>query len=164
MAESLTTRVAQLEAEVTALQAAVKDRFGGVVNEGVSAMAFELLNSDGEPVAELNTTEDGDPCFTLFDKDHEARFIVRLVDGRPELTLTLNADRSGYGAALLFIGRDGAPNLVLHGPSGDIVNHIRMGFSKAFEYPCRPYLEMEGANGRVELGHMPEMLGHANPI
>ena len=50
MAESLTARVARLEAEVASL----KGSLIGIVNEAVSAMGFELLNSDAEVVADGN--------------------------------------------------------------------------------------------------------------
>ena len=83
MPESLTDRVVHLEAEVADL----KRNLIGIVNGAVRAETFELLNSDGVPIAELTTTEDDEPSFILYDKNGEALFVVQLRNGRPMLLL-----------------------------------------------------------------------------
>ena len=138
MVESLIARVDRLEAEVASL----KGSLIGIVNEAVSAMGFELLNSDAEVVAELKTTEQDEPYFALLDKDHTARFIVQLRDSRPILILgdqnsnnKLSFGEFNDGAmALLVMAKDSSSNVLLGcGPNGE------------------PLLKLSGSDGTIAL-------------
>ena len=138
MAESLTARVARLEAEVASLKGCLI----GIVNEAVSAMAFELLNSDGEVVAELKTTEQDKPYFTVLDKDHTARFTVQLRNGRPILIL---GDQNGNTRLSFGEFNDGKMGLLVMAKdsSGDVL----LGFGPNGE----PFLKPSGLDGKVAL-------------
>ena len=138
MAEDLTTRIARLEAEVAYL----KENLVGTVNGAVQAKAFELLNSNGVPVAELTTTEDDEPSFILFDSDHVARCIIQLAGGRPSLILQ---DQDGDTQMVLGEGQDGSLGLLMVGQYRR--NRVVLGFG----YKGEPYLHIAGTDGAVDL-------------
>ena len=138
MAESLIARVDRLEAEVASL----KGSLIGIVNEAVSAMGFELLNSDAEVVAELKTTEQDEPYFALLDKDHTARFIVHLEGGSPQLLIR---DQDGNDRVSLAIRPDDSLGLVMTGQYRR--NRIILGFGRN----ASPYLQIAGTDGVIDL-------------
>ena len=145
MAESLTARVARLEAEVSSLKGCLI----GIHNEAVSAMAFELLNTDGVPVAELNTTEDGEPFFALLDKNGQARLVVQLGNGRPQFLL-----HDEDGNVRLTLGEDLNSNLGLVITGRYRRDHVLLGFGSNGQ-PC---LQIAGTEGAIDLdtrfGHL----------
>ena len=117
-------------------------------------MAFELLNSDGEVVAELKTTEQDEPYFTLLDKDHTARFIVQLRNGRPILIL---GDQNGntrlsFGEfndgkmGLLVMVKDSSGDVLLgFGSNGAISETIWARWQSCSGYICSAvWLESSG--------------------
>ena len=55
--------------------------------EVIRAKAFQLVNDNGDVVAELKTSRDGDTSFSLFDKDGEARLVAGLSSDGPRLVL-----------------------------------------------------------------------------
>ena len=105
-------------------------------------MAFELLNSGGEVVAKLETTEQDEPCFTLLDKDHTARFIVQLRNGRPFLILN---DQDGN--ALLSFGEFNDGKMGLLATAKDSSGDVLLGFGPNRE----PFLRLSGPDGVVAL-------------
>ena len=138
MPESLTERIVHLEAEVADL----KGNLIGIVNGAVRAETFELLNSDGVPIAELTTTEDDEPAFILYDKKGQARFVMRLGDGKPQLSL-LDQD----GDTRLALGADMEGNLGLLMIGQYRRNRVVLGFGGKGE----PYLHIAGTDGAVDL-------------
>ena len=138
MPESLAARVDRLEAEVATL----KGSLIGIVNEAVSAMGFELLNSDGEVVARLETTEQDEPCFTLLDNNGEARCVIQLIDGRPQLSLQ---DQDGNHR--LALAEDAASNMGLLIIGQYHRNRVLLGFGSSGE----PFLQIAGTDGAIDL-------------
>ena len=138
MAERLTDRVTRLEAEVASLKGCLI----GIVNEAVSAMAFELLNSDGVPVAELKTTEVGEPSFTFLDSNGEARCVIQLIDGRPHLSLQ---DQDGNQRLALAEDTESNLGLLMFGRYRH--NRVLLGFGSNGE----PYLQIAGTEGAIDL-------------
>ena len=85
----------------------------------VQAKAFQLVNDDGDVIAELKTAVLGDPSFVLFDGDGQRRLVAELNGGDPELTITngdghmqfeVSFDESG-NIALTLGDQDGEPRL-----------------------------------------------------
>ena len=103
---------------------------------------FQLTNDSGDIVAELDTTEDGDPSFALYDKDGEARFVIQVQENGQGLCLR---DKDGNDRLYLSEDADGNVGLVMVGQYRR--NRVLLGFSRKGE----PYLQLGGTSGSIDL-------------
>ena len=130
MPEDLAIRVAKLEADYHNLDVAFRGK------------AFELVNDNGDTVAAFHMTEHGEPSFTLYDADGQARFEMTLEDGKPQLSLL---DQDGDTRLALGEHLDGSLGLLMIGQYRR--NRITLGFGGKGE----PYLHIAGTDGAVDL-------------
>ncbi len=137
--KSLISRVERLEKDYRELQADYRRLKAA---DAFSGTEFKLTNDQGDVVAELGTTEDADPFFTLYDIKGQARFNILLQEGKPGIVL---CDQDGNNRLILAEHVDGSLGLIMIGQYRR--NRVLLGFSRKGE----PYLQLAGTNGAIDL-------------
>ena len=105
--KSLISRVERLEKDYRELQADYRRLKAA---DAFSGTEFKLMNDHGDVVAELGTTEDADPFFTLYDVKGQARFNILLEEGKPGIVL---CDQDGNNRLILAEHVDGSLGLIM---------------------------------------------------